>query len=256
MMWSVHIKRSEAPINFPCAELLNCEKKTIMSFRRIFPWANIIKSVESVVEQTLGASRSPLPPAQTHAGTQMKKSRVPPRALQQIHPVWFALLKYCSCRAWCHFICAVKTVFTQISHFASNGVAKCIFLGIKHWRTSGTHTPSLMKIHYDQQVILNSNRRHSINTYALTHEKVLHGERCPSSANVEENNPCRVRMIKLVLGAGKKSGIKHHFKATIPRFASHRKLLFHPWCPTILWQINNTTTVLQIHTKQSAFLHV
>lgn len=53
-------------------------------------------------------------------------------------------------------------------------------------------------------MISNSNRRHSINTYTLTHKKVLHGQRSLSGgANVEKNNPCRVRMIKLVFSAEK-----------------------------------------------------
>lgn len=63
--------------------------------------------------------------------------------------------------------------------------------------------PSLWKVHYDYQVILNSKRRHSINTFTLTHEQVLHGLHSLSGANVEKNNPCRVRMIKLVF-SGKK----------------------------------------------------
>lgn len=51
------------------------EKKNIMSFRQIFPWANIISTVESEGEQTLRASSLPLPPSKTHADMKIKTRR-------------------------------------------------------------------------------------------------------------------------------------------------------------------------------------
>lgn len=77
-----------------------------------------------------------------------------------------------------------------------------------------------------------------------------------------KNSPHRARMIKFVfiVVKGSKSGIKHHFKASIHPFTAHRELLFPPCdAPCILWQINNATIELQTHTNHpavSGFLHL
>ncbi len=55
---------------FPLCRTAELWEKTIMSFRQIFPWANIISTVESEGEQTLRVST--LPPSKTHADMKIK----------------------------------------------------------------------------------------------------------------------------------------------------------------------------------------